>query len=447
MKTGASAKPIMITHWDPDVYPTKPAPGIQELVIYALISRVLRQDSKVLIKEVDLLLNPKIRAAFKDDAVVDQFDGLLQTGRFKVLLPPLSTDFGDVDPYVQPMTAVARERDRKRRPYKTKVRKLTRADEIYCAKLDRIFVRAHATQFRKDFPAENTFASVLAAVLSSPDHGWRSRPQFTGITPQMAEAFVSYCQDPSKAIERLAADRVAPHAREAYRSLLYQVSDCKEYKSDYNSMSGSRAMKNLLQSVYAYSELNRENASGTYVGPRIAELPFVSKPAENELSTIEATPFLDLNAEIPIAQNIGDILGRVLDEIPAEPAGTSTNHMTFEDRCAHIADAFAKYSVARKPVTWSPTAQHHWQASKHRLVFGAFLLSVAVHVGLRFISSFQFREVVEWSPDVVHGLTYCAQPLVNLIRGGKAYDDSDTEQARVTRGVLSAMKSRVSDID
>src|SRR5258708_23552158 len=139
----------------------------------------IRRDSKVLIKEVDLLLNPKIRAAFKDEAVVDQFDGLLQTGRFKVLLPPLSTDFGDIDPYVQPMTAVARERERKKRPYKTKVRKLTRADEVYCAKLDRILVRARATQFRKSFPAENTFARVLAAVLSSPDHGWRRRPQFS----------------------------------------------------------------------------------------------------------------------------------------------------------------------------------------------------------------------------------------------------------------------------
>ena len=263
METWASSKPIMITHWDPDLYPAKPAPGIQELAVYGLISGVLRQDSKVLLKEVDLLLNPKIRAAFEDDAIVGQFVSLLETRRFKVLLPPRSTDFGDIDPTVQPMTAVARERDRKRRPYKSTIRKLTRADEVYCAKLDKILVNAEAIQFRNDFPAENTFSGVLAAVLSSPDRSWLGRPQFCGITPQMADAFAIYCQDPSKAIDRLPLG-VQPHGREAYRSLLYQVADCEEYKQKQKSMSGSRAMKNLLQSVYAYCELNREDASGTY---------------------------------------------------------------------------------------------------------------------------------------------------------------------------------------
>jgi hypothetical protein len=72
---------------------------------------------------------------------------------------------------------------------------------------------------------------------------------------------------------------------------------------------------------------------------------------------------------------------------------------------------------------------------------------VAAHIGLRFISSFDLREAVEWSPDAIHALTYCAQPLVNIIRGGKAYDDCDTERARVARDVLNAMKSRVSQID
>src|SRR5258708_19682405 len=128
----------------------------------------IRRDSRVVIKEVDFLLNPKSRAAFKDEAVVDQFDGLLQAGRFKVLLPPLSTDFGDIDPYVQPMTAVARERERKKRPYKTKVRKLPRAAERYCAKLDRLLLRPRATPFRKLFPPDHPFPRALPAVLSTP---------------------------------------------------------------------------------------------------------------------------------------------------------------------------------------------------------------------------------------------------------------------------------------
>lgn len=445
MGSSAFMKPILITHWDPDVYPAKPAPGIQELVVYGLLGAVLRRDSKVLIKEVDLLLNPKVRAAFEDDAVVGQFDSLLHTGRFKVLLPPRSTDFGDIDPNVQPMTAVARERDRKHRPYKTMIRKLTRADEAYCSKLDKILVSARAIQFRKDFPAENTFARLLAAVLSSPNRAWMSRPQFCGITAEMAKTFVTYCQDPSKAVERLESDGVVPNAREAYRSLLYQAADCKEYRSKHNSMSGSRAMKNLLQSVYAYCELNREDASGTYAGPRISELPSVEEsPAD--VSIIEVPPLLDLSVEIPVAQNIGDILGRVLEEFSAERLDTTAKHMAFEDSCAHIADAFAKYSVARKPVKWSPRSHHRWEVLTHKILFGTLILSLAAHAGLRFISSFEYRDVVEWVPDAVHGLTYCAQPLVELIRGGKAYDIRDTERARVARALLNKMKDRVSHI-
>ncbi len=67
-------------------------------------------------------------------------------------------------------------------------------------------------------------------------------------------------------------------------------------------------------------------------------------------------------------------------------------------------------------------------------------------MGLQFISSFELREALEWSPDVVHGLSYCAQPLVNLIRSGKAYDTRDSERATVTRALLDTLKRRLSHI-
>ena len=455
MKIWESTKPIMITHWDPDLYPTASPPGIQELVIYGITSAILRGRANVLLKEVDLLLNPKVRAAFRDDAVVGQFVSLLNTGLFKVLLPTLSTDFGDIDPTLQPMTAVAWERERKRRPYKNKFRQLTREDEIYCGKLDKILVNAGTetskrpdgvVRFRKEFPRTNEFACVLTGVLSRADRAWLSRPQFRGITPKMADDFVTYCNNPSKAVDRLPPE-VKPNSREAYRSLFYQVADCAEYKSKHNNMTGSRAMKNLLQSVYAYCELNREDASGTYEGLRIAELPLIGEPATDDLPTINEALLLNRTIELPVASNIGSILTRVLEEIPREPVDINANYGAFVDRCAHLSDAFAKYSVDVKPVVWSPTAQHRWTTYRHRVQIGAFLLSLLSHtVGLQFISSFEAQEVIRWSPDTIHGLTYCAQPLVNLIRGGKAYADRDTERARVSRALFETMKSRVSHI-
>jgi len=66
------------------------------------------------------------------------------------------------------------------------VRKLSHADETYCAKLDKILVREEAIQFRKDFPSENSFARVLVEVLTNPDGSWRSRPQFCGIDRAIA---------------------------------------------------------------------------------------------------------------------------------------------------------------------------------------------------------------------------------------------------------------------
>jgi len=446
MEDAASTKPIMITHWDPDVYPSRPAPGIQELVLYALLNGILRKkNTPILIKEVDLLLNPAIRAAFDDDAVVGQFDSLLHTNCFKVLLPPVSTHFGEIDPTVQPMTAVALERDRKRRPYKTRIRKLTRGDKAYCEKLDKILVAAHAIQFRKDFPSDNTFARVLASILLSHDQGWRRRPQFRGITPRMAETFATYCHEPSKGIDRLAADGIAPHGREAYPSLLYQLADCAEYKARDNSMSGSRAMKNLLQSVYAYCELNREDASGTYAGPRIAEMPFIDDAPRN-FSSMEAMPLLNVKAEIPIAQNIGEILSLVLEETTSQPSEAVT-HRTFHDRCAHIADAFAKHSVVSRPVRWSSTAEHRWRVFEQTVGFGALALSAGAVVGLRFVSSFELRELIEGSVLGTHAIGWGGKHLVDLIRGGKAYDDRDTEHAEVARSLVKAMNDRVSHIE
>jgi hypothetical protein len=140
--------PVLITHWDPDLYPGNAMPSMRELAVQVLTSRVL-------IKDVDLLLNRKIRESFRDPAVVRQFESLLHTGRIQVLVPRKAMlSAVDVDPDKKPMTAVLRERQKKARPLKTRMPKIGRPDERFCTELDHIMVSAKAVRFRQDFATE-----------------------------------------------------------------------------------------------------------------------------------------------------------------------------------------------------------------------------------------------------------------------------------------------------
>ena len=80
--------------------------------------------------------------------------------------------------------------------------------------------------------------------------------------------------------------------------------------------------------------------------------------------------------------------------------------------------------------------------------------SASEHLYIRILSggSFGGRKTEDLrsrrvSAQLCHAIAYGGKPLVDLIRGGKAYDDRDTEHTRVTRGVRNAMKDRVSHID
>src|SRR2546430_1306420 len=108
-----AGRPIVLTHWDPDLYPyrSQALSPIQELIVHVLAFGEVR------IKDVDLFLNPRIRACFREDSMRAQFASLLGTGRVRVLVPPRSTQF-DIDPTTNPLTAVALERVRNQRPFK-----------------------------------------------------------------------------------------------------------------------------------------------------------------------------------------------------------------------------------------------------------------------------------------------------------------------------------------
>src|SRR5260370_13440275 len=115
---------VVLTHWDPDLYPARPLPLIHELVVHILTH------GEVLLKDIDLFLTTKIRDALSDEATLRQFASLLHTGRVKILLPPPESTKFDIDPKEHPISAVALERH-ERRPFKGHVCRMTRSAERY----------------------------------------------------------------------------------------------------------------------------------------------------------------------------------------------------------------------------------------------------------------------------------------------------------------------------
>jgi hypothetical protein len=350
--------PLLLTHWDPDLYPNRPIPLLQELVVHILTH------GEVWLKEVDLFLNPRIRAELSKRENRDTFRSLVDTGRLQILIPDSTIYLGDdLDPQHQPLLATATERHRSKRPLKSEPWELTDDIKQFCRRMDAILgLSARQDRYSRAEPicrprvtppsGENQFAAKLYDVLTQKDRNWETRDPFKGITPQMADKFALYTQNYEEALKEIVKAGKKPNATNGfYRSLAYQCADL--YLPDEK---GCQAMKNLVQSVYAYCELKREEAAGTYSGKRLAEMPPDQKTAE-QIVRVEPVP---LPHKIPICidANIGNVVSAVLEE--CEPSlqvfwRLAGKHPApdklFREAWDDVADAFARH--ARLPLQHS----------------------------------------------------------------------------------------------
>src|ERR1039458_3843731 len=64
--------PVLLTHWDPDMYSSDALPLIPELVIQILVH------GEVWLKEVDLFLNESIREQLGREEQFEQFSSLVE---------------------------------------------------------------------------------------------------------------------------------------------------------------------------------------------------------------------------------------------------------------------------------------------------------------------------------------------------------------------------------
>ena len=70
--------PLLLTHWDPDLYPGRSIPLLPELIVHILAY------GEVWVKEVDLFFSPQIRTYLSNAANLSAFTSLVDTGRIKI---------------------------------------------------------------------------------------------------------------------------------------------------------------------------------------------------------------------------------------------------------------------------------------------------------------------------------------------------------------------------
>jgi|GEM_PF-6780758 len=428
--------PLLLTHLDPSLYPVHPLPLLHELVIHILAH------GEVWLKEVDLFLNRRIRAQLSKPANLRIFAGLVDTGRVKILIPDRATPL-DLDPQDHPLLATARARDNKK-PLKSEPWVLTEETKQFCTRLDSIL--GHAARHDRNPGAlplcmprvtppsdENEFATKLYAVLTQANTNWRKRGPFGGISDEMATEFAKFCLNYDKALALLAAKNVGPNATNGfYRSLAYQC-------ADQFPQPEQQPMKNLVQSVYAYCELKREGAAGTYSGDRMAEMP-PDRPIERTNSGLLRVAVVPRRLRIGLTDNIGEVISAVLEECQKSMsvfwklAGTSqASEQDFRVAWNHIAEVFAeKIAPPGRRLFQNPTLQ------KMQLILAG--ASLAVGVDSDAIAGFS------WSPTAVtamaglNAIATFGPPTIDLIRSAQM----DLKRQKISDRVSAAAAIRCS---
>lgn len=433
--------PLLLTHWDPDLYPERPVPLLHELVVHILAH------GRVWLKEVDLFLNPTISSVLSDPSDRKIFRSLVDTGRIELLIAdPATIRTFARDPKEEPFLATAEARDEKK-PLKSQPWKLDDKTKQLCKELDTIFgftarrertgATTRITRPRSTPPAEqNQFADKLREVLEHPAKAWRQRDAFKDISPAMEKEFPKFCRDHERALALLARARVKPNAtRGFYRSLAYQCAD--EFASD--GPKAVQAMKNLAQSVYAYCELKREKAAGTYSGKRLAEMPpdKACQHPGDEIFRIEVVP-LRKSIAIPLDDNIGAVISRVLGKCENQMSlfwelthNAPSPERDFQVAWSHVAEAF-------KNEVHIPTSQ------KHRIFQPAGLIVAAASLILdaSTFGGFSLAPGILATEMALTAITSFGPKTVDLFRGFRA-DQRRQEIGDSLRGAASIRCSRI----
>lgn len=274
---------IILTHWNAGVFHSTSLPQLlPELVIYSLLY------DDVLIREEDLLTNRAITRLLSEENNFGVFSELLISGLVKLLrLPSAMYPQGRrFDPVRLPISARVEEHQL-RRSYKGKPWKPTSREWLFFRRLDEIVTKfPSASRYHAPFDQGNTFAAQLAEILENRElYRLPSHPVFRYLDEKTADQFLTFCRDPD-AWRRFLHDQgitnpiIGPDAS-FYRSAAYQ---CSAF------LPTPRAIRRLVESVYAATYCKRESSDGRYGGGELVELPYRYQ-SESERAAVEEEAF------------------------------------------------------------------------------------------------------------------------------------------------------------
>ncbi|MBZ5627447.1 MAG: hypothetical protein LAO06_01110 [Acidobacteriia bacterium] len=269
-----SQSSILLTHWDPDIYvPQVATPWLQELVLYSLLF------GHVVVRDVDIFQNLSIgRHLVISDTDFQILVELVRNGCIEILtLRPESYKGMQTDPLIAPFTARS-ERHSASRSHMGEKWQPEAWQQDLCLRLDAALYKI-PFRYQAPFPDRNDFAPLLGKQLSG--EPVRCVSWFKDIRDDARNKFIELCADDSLwesfLLRGAGKKAIVGEGQGFYRTAAYQCA--KEFPAS------ERALRNLIQSVYAWCECSREKTEGRYGGRLLWEIPHsYGSPDQDEVA-------------------------------------------------------------------------------------------------------------------------------------------------------------------
>jgi len=304
---------IVLSHWNAGVFHAAALPQLlPEIAIYSLLY------DEVLIREEDLLTNRAITGLLADERNFAVFSELLVCGLVKLLRLPLEVypPGRRFDPVRLPISARAEEHQ-VRRSYKGSPWKPTVKEWQLFQRLDEIVVKHPASsRYHAPFPSGNPFAVQLRELLENrASYRLASHPVFCHLHENTADQFATFCRDDEAWLRFLrnhgAKNPIVGPDAGFYRSAAYQCS---------NFLPTPRAIRRLVESVYAAAYCERELSDGRYGGSELVELPYrYQSESEHDAAVAEAVRIELAPTEATAAISLQPGIATVLEHTRASP--------------------------------------------------------------------------------------------------------------------------------
>lgn len=299
---------IVLTHWNAGVFRATALPQLlPELAVYSLLY------DEVLVREEDLITNRAITDLLSDENNFRLFSELLANGLVKLLRLPLEAypPGRRFDPTRLPVSARVEEHQL-RRSYKGSRWQPTQKQWQLFQRLDQIVaLNPPASRHHSAFPTGNPFAAQLGEILENRrSYRLKSHPVFRYLDERTADQFAAFCRNQEEWLRFMrdqgARDPIVGPDAGFYRSAAYQCS---------TFLPTPRAIRRLVESVYAATYCERESADGRYGGSELVELPFRYRSEHERIAATDEARRIEVvatgaSAGIPLRPGFAAALAR-----------------------------------------------------------------------------------------------------------------------------------------